>query len=314
MIRYILSRMISTAPTVFAVLTLVFILVRLVPGDPALVIMGDQAKPEALAALRERLGIDVPIWRQYLAFLWQMLNGDLGRSLITNRSVLETIAGVLPYTLELTIAAVIIGLVFGVPLGIAAAYRRDGFIDWLARIVSLTGLSFPAFISAILMLLAFAIHLSWFPVISLGKPLSDPVGRLQSLALPAINLGIVMMAYVTRVTRSGMIKVMEEEYIRTAQAKGLTERSIVFRHGLRNILVPLITFSGLYFSVLIGNSVLTEIVFNRPGLGKLIVGALEKRDYTMLQGLIVIYAIIVVIINLITDLAYGLADPRVKAQ
>ncbi len=313
MLRYLVTRLLSALPTLLAVLTLVFVLVRVVPGDPAMVIMGDQATPEALRELRARIGLDQPVWRQYLTFMGQVLTGDLGRSLITNRPIFTDVAAVLPFTLELTIAALLIGIVGGVPLGVIAARRRDGIGDWIARIISLAGLSFPAFVSAILLLLVFAIHFHWLPVISRGWPLTDPVERLRSLVLPAVNLGLIMIAYVTRVTRSGMLKAMTEDYVRTARAKGVPARQVVWRHGFRNVLIPIVTVIGLYFGVLIGNSVLTEIVFNRPGLGKLIVGALETRDYSMLQGLMVIYAFIIVIVNLATDLAYGLVDPRVKA-
>jgi peptide/nickel transport system permease protein/glutathione transport system permease protein len=311
-LRYLVTRLLWALPTLLAVLTLVFVLVRVVPGDPALVVLGDQATPEALRELRAKIGLDKPIWQQYAAFMGEVLQGDLGRSLITNRPIVADVAAVLPFTIELTIAALAIGVVFGVPLGVVAARRRDGFGDWVARIVSLAGLSFPAFVSGILMLLVFAIHFHWLPVISRGWPLTDPVERLRSLALPALNLGLIMVAYVTRVTRSGMLKAMSEDYVRTARAKGVPARVVVWRHGFRNVLIPIVTVIGLYFGVLIGNSVLTEIVFNRPGLGKLIVGALEKRDYTMLQGLMVIYAFIIVLVNLATDLAYGLVDPRVK--
>jgi peptide/nickel transport system permease protein/glutathione transport system permease protein len=312
MLRYLVTRLLWALPTLLAVLTLVFVLVRVVPGDPALVVLGDQATPEALRELRAKIGLDKPIWQQYAAFMGEVLRGDLGRSLITNRPIVADVAAVLPFTIELTIAALAIGVVVGVPLGVVAARRRDGFGDWVARIVSLAGLSFPAFVSGILMLLVFAIHFHWLPVISRGWPLTDPVERLRSLALPALNLGLIMVAYVTRVTRSGMLKAMSEDYVRTARAKGVPARLVVWRHGFRNVLIPIVTVIGLYFGVLIGNSVLTEIVFNRPGLGKLIVGALEKRDYTMLQGLMVIYAFIIVLVNLATDLAYGLVDPRVK--
>ncbi|MBL8589833.1 MAG: ABC transporter permease [Methylobacteriaceae bacterium] len=312
MIAYLAKRLLLAAPTLLAVLTLVFVLVRIVPGDPAFVILGDQATPQALAELRGRLGLDQPLWRQYAAFMSDVLTGDFGRSLVTNRPVMTDVLAVLPYTIELTIASLIIGVVFGVPLGVWAARSRDGFADWVARIVSLAGLSFPAFVSGIMMLIAFAIHFRWFPVISKGVPLTDPVERLRSLALPALNLGLIMVAYLTRVTRSGMLKAMSEDYVRTARAKGMPTTIVIWRHGFRNVLIPIVTVIGLYLGVLIGNSVLTEIVFNRPGLGKLIIGALEKRDYTMLQGLMVIYAFIIVVVNLLTDLAYGLVDPRVK--
>lgn len=314
MVRYLVTKLLTTVPTLLAVLTLVFVLVRIVPGDPALVILGDQASPQALADLRSRIGLDQPIYQQYIGFMSQVLQGDLGRSMVSNRPVWDDVAKVLPFTLELTLAALVIGVVGGVPLGVLAARKRDGKMDWFARIISLIGLSFPAFISAILMLLVFAIQLRWFPVISSGVSWSDPVARLQALALPAFNLGLIMIAYITRLTRSGMLKSLSEDYIRTARAKGVPQSRVVWKHGLGNVLVPLVTVIGLYFGVLIGNSVLTEIVFNRPGLGKLIIGALEKRDYTMLQGLMVIYAFIIVVINLLTDMAYGFVDPRVKSS
>ena len=200
-------------------------------------------------------------------------------------------AAVLPYTIELTLASLLIGIVIGVPLGVVAAQQRNGFVDWLARIVSLAGLSFPAFVSGILLLLAFAVELRWFPVISTA-PARDPLrARCAALALPAINLGLIMAAYVTRVTRSGMLEALSEDYVRTARAKGVPARIVVWRHALRNALIPIVTVVGLYLGMLIGNSVLTEIVFNRPGLGKLIVGALNQRDYSMLQGLMVVYAL-----------------------
>ena len=208
----------------------------------------------------------------------------------------------------------IIGLAIGVPLGVVAARSNGGPIDWVVRILTLGGLSFPVFVSAILMLLLFSIQLRWFPVISQGVPITDPWGRLQSLALPAFNLGLVMTAYVARVTRGGMLRVMSEDYMRTARAKGVPQARIIWKHALRNVLLAIVTFAGLYFSVLIGNSVLTEIVFNRPGLGKLVVGAIDRRDYTLLQGLTVAYAILVVFVNLLTDLAYAYVDPRVKAR
>jgi glutathione transport system permease protein len=197
-----------------------------------------------------------------------------------------------------------------VPLGVWAAVRRNRIADYLVRIVSLAGLSFPAFVSAIILLFLFAIELRWFPVISARK--GSLQAWTQSITLPAISLGLNSAAYITRVTRSAMLEVLSEDYVRTALAKGAPQRIVIWRHALRNALIPIITVTGLYTSTLIGNSVLTEIVFSRPGLGKLIVGALNQRDYTMLQGMMVIYTLAVVVVNVLTDLAYGLVDPRVK--
>ncbi|CAN7263387.1 ABC transporter permease [Bosea sp. LjRoot9] len=312
MMSYVFRRVLLAVPTLFLMLTAIFVLVRLVPGDAASVILGDQASAASLAALREKLGLDQPVHAQYLAFLGKVLTGDLGQSLSSGRSVIQEVLLVLPSTIELTIAAVAIGLVFGLPLGVAAALSRNGWVDYVSRVVSLVGLSFPAFVSGILMLIVFSIQLGWFPVLGNTSGTGNLVERLRALALPALNLGIIMTAYVMRVTRAAMLGVLTEDYIRTARAKGVGPGQLVVTHALRNSLIPIITVVGLYFGTLIGNSVLTEIIFNRPGLGKLIIGALNARDYTLLQGLMIIFAICVIIVNTLTDLAYGLVDPRVK--
>lgn len=312
MIGYLVRRILLAIPTLFVMLTAIFVLVRLVPGDAASVILGDQASAASLAALREKLGLDQPVHLQYLAFLGKILSGDFGESLSSGRSVIREVLLVLPSTIELTVAAIAIGLLFGLPLGVAAALSRDGWVDYVSRVVSLVGLSFPAFVSGILMLIVFAIQLGWFPVLGNTSGAGSFSENLRALALPALNLGIIMTAYVMRVTRAAMLGVLTEDYIRTARAKGVGPGRLVVTHALRNSLIPIITVVGLYFGTLIGNSVLTEIIFNRPGLGKLIIGALNARDYTLLQGLMIIFAICVIIVNTLTDMAYGLVDPRVK--
>tara|TARA_R110002012_G_scaffold208038_2_gene378055 strand:- start:6358 stop:7296 length:939 start_codon:yes stop_codon:yes gene_type:complete len=310
MIQYVVRRVLLAIPTLILMLTVVFVLVRLVPGDAAIAILGDQASAESLAAMRAQLGLDQPIYIQYLDFLTKAATGDFGQSLSTGRSVLQEVAAVLPYTLELTAAALAIGAVVGIPLGTYAALKRNLWPDYFSRILSLVGLSFPAFVSGILMLLAFAVHLRWFPVIGSGG--GGIVDHFRILALPALNLGLIMTAYITRVTRSSMLGVLNEDYIRTARAKGVRSGPLIRRHALRNALIPVVTVVGLYFGTLIGNSVLTEIVFSRPGLGRLILGALNARDYTLLQGLMVVFATFVILVNMLTDIAYGLVDPRVK--
>ncbi|EPX80538.1 ABC transporter permease [Salipiger mucosus] len=310
MIRYVIRRLLLAIPTLLAMLTMVFVLVRLVPGDAAVSMLGDQASEQALDALRARLGLDQPIHVQYLTFLGDMLRGDFGTSMSSGRSVLSEVWQVLPYTLELTAAAMVIGVLFGLPLGTFAALYRNRWPDYTTRLLSLTGLSFPGFVSGILMLLAFAVWLRWLPVMSSAS--SDPLTHMRNLALPALNLGLIMTAYITRVTRSSMLNVLGEDFIRTARAKGVRPGPLVMRHALRNALIPIVTVVGLYFGTLIGNSVLTEIVFTRPGLGKLILGALQSRDYTLLQGLMVIFAAFVILVNLLTDLIYAAVDPRVS--
>jgi ABC-type dipeptide/oligopeptide/nickel transport system permease component len=311
MIGYLLKRVALAIPTLFIMLTAIFVLVRLVPGDAASVILGDQASAASLAALRTKLGLDQPVSAQYLSFIGHVLTGDLGQSLSSGRTVVHEVFVVLPSTIELTLVSIAIGLVAGIPLGVAAALYQNGWLDYLSRIASLVGLSFPAFVSGILMLIVFAIQLGWFPVLGEvgGTGLAS---HLRALALPALNLGIIMMAYVMRVTRAAMLGVLGEDYIRTARAKGVGPGRLVWRHAFRNSLIPVITVVGLYFGTLIGNSVLTEIIFNRPGLGKLILAALNTRDYTLLQGLMIIFAVCVILVNTLTDLAYALVDPRIK--
>ncbi len=308
---FVLKRMGFAIITLIAVLTIVFFIVRILPGDPAMVILGDQASQQSIDLLRSRLGLDRPMIVQYFDFMSGVVIGDWGVSMVSGRPVISEVLKVLPATLELTFAALFLGAVIGIPLGVWAAISRNTIVDYVVRLASLLGLSFPAFVSAVLLLFAFAIYLPWFPVISSGRGTSFGA-RLNDLALPAFNLGLIMAAYITRVARSAMLEVLGQDYVRTAKAKGISFSAIIWRHCLRNTMIPVVTVVGLYLGILIGNSVLTEIVFNRPGLGRLIVGALFQRDYTMLQGMMVIYTLLVVAVNLLTDLTYGLIDPRIK--
>ncbi|MBN8896828.1 MAG: ABC transporter permease, partial [Rhodospirillales bacterium] len=215
MILYVLRRLLAAIPTLLAVLTLVFVIVRIVPGDPAIAILGDRATPDAVAALRAKLGLDQPLWAQYASFLGHSLSGDFGRSMVTGRPILSDVGAVLPHTIDLTLASLVVGCVIGVPVGIWAALHRNRAIDYAARLLSLIGLSFPVFVSGIFVLLVFALHWRLFPVIGNAK-LDDPLDRLDKLVLPASTLGLVMAAYITRVTRSAMLAVLGEDYIRTA--------------------------------------------------------------------------------------------------
>ena len=313
MLQYIVRRLLLAIPILIAVVTLVFFVVRMAPGDPAQVILGDSASQESLTALRAELGLDRPLLVQYGEFLFSIIKGDLGNSIIRKQSINSMIAEVLPYTIELTLAGVLVGVILGLPMGVFSAVFRNSAADYGVRIMSLLGLSFPAFYSGILLLLAFAVYLGWFPVIS-DPDMGNLGERLYMLVLPAMNLGLIMMAYVVRSARSSLLETLGEDYIRTARAKGLPGFIILYKHALKNALIPVITIVGLYLGVLVGNSVLTEIVFNRPGLGKLILSALDERDYSLLQGLMVIYAFIIVLVNLITDLTYGMVDPRIRRQ
>jgi ABC-type dipeptide/oligopeptide/nickel transport system permease component len=311
MFQYAARRILISIPILLVVLTLVFVVVRVLPGDPAVAALGDQASKEAVDALRARMGLNDPLWLQYLKFLGSLCRGDLGTSIISGYPVASQIAGVVPYTLELTFAAVFLGYLFGIPLGISAAVRRNSFIDYFNRVFSLLGLSVPAFYLGILLILVFSVKLRLFPVVG-GGEFWAPMDNLTHLALPALALGMMMTAYVTRMTRSSILDIMREDYVRTAYSKGLSERKVLYKHVLRNALIPIVALGGLYVVVLIGSSVMVEIVFSRPGLGKLLVGAIKQRDYTTLQSVMVFYAFLVVVFNLLTELAYGLVDPRIK--
>jgi len=305
------ERILAAVPTLLLVVTVVFFAIRTLPGDPAYAILGDSASAEAIAALQARLGLDRPILEQYLQFLGDLATGDLGQSLVSGSSVVEMLGRVLPFTLELALASILLGALLGIPLGIWLALERTRPADSLTRIFSLIGFSMPVFFAAILLILVFAIHWPLFPVMSAGYA-ETLVGRLRELVLPAAAGGLSLVAMITRATRSSMLEVLGEDYMRTARAKGAPFRVLIMRHALRNALIPVVTVIGLYFALIIGNSVLIETVFTRPGLGSLIVGSLQNRDYPMVQGLLIAYALIIVLVTLLTDISYGFVDPRVK--
>jgi len=311
MAQYAIRRILISIPILLIVVTLVFFLVRSMPGGPAMAVLGDYASKEAVEALEKEMGLDIPIWQQYLVFLKSLLRGDLGKSLITGMPIAPQVVRVLPYTLELTISSALFGVFFGVPLGVLTALRRNRMFDYIGRTFSLAGISLPSFFLGILMMLMFSIKLDLFPVIG-GGDIHDFADSLHHLFLPGLTLGLMMTAYITRTTRSSMLNVLREDYVRTARAKGLRERIVIYGHALRNALLPVVSFVGVYTIVLIGSSVLVEIVFSRPGLGGMMVGAISQRDYMTLQSVMIIYASLVVIINLLTDLSYGLIDPRIR--
>ncbi len=311
MIRYTATRLILAIPILLVVFTLVFVVVRVIPGDPAQAALGDYASKEAVEALRERMGLNDPIHVQYFHYLGRLVRGDFGESLITGASISENVGYVLPYTLELTFASVLVGVTFGIPLGVLTATKRNSLIDYLGRIISLAGLSVPAFYFAILLIFVFAVKLDVLPSVGGGDLREEPVDSLKYLVLPALTLGLIMTTSVTRLTRSAMLNILNEDYVRTARAKGLREGIVLLKHGLRSALLPIVSVTGLWIASLIGDSVLTEFVFSRPGLGKMLVGAILQRDYTALQSIMVIYAAFVVVVNLLTDLTYGFLDPRI---
>ncbi len=311
MLAYCIRRSLWALPTMFAVLVFIFLVMRVLPGDPAYAILGDEAPPEALEQFRHNWGLDRPLPQQFANYMGGLMTGDLGLSMANRQPILPQLLRAMPYTLDLTIAGSSIGLLFGIPLGVLTARHRNSSVDYVGRIVSLAGLSVPSFYLGILLIYFLSFKYQWFPVIG-GGDLSDPWSRLYHLILPALSVGLSQTAYITRITRSSFLEVVNADFVQTARAKGLSERPVMFKHALRNALVPVVSVAGIYVGILIGSSILVTIVFNRPGLGKLMVGAISTYDYTMLQSIMAFYAGIIVIVNLLTDLAYGLVDPRIR--
>ena len=311
MIKYTIRRMILVLPTLWAVVTFVFFLIRVVPGGPAVAALGSYATAESIRELEKKMGLDRPILVQYGSFLKDLCRGDLGKSLITNKPISSEIRKALPYTLDLTLGGMLIGIVLGVPIGIMTALKRNQAPDYIGRILSLVGISMPEFYLGILLMYFFAIKLNLFPVLG-GGNLNVLTSRLYYLVLPAFTLGIIMTAFISRMVRSSMLNVLREDYVRTAKAKGLRERVVIYKHALRNALIPTVTVIGIYMSILMGGSVLTEIIFSRPGLGKMMVFAVKDRDYIALQSVIIIFSAFVFLFNLLTDILYSIIDPRIE--
>ena len=309
MARFLMWRLLDAVPTILLVLTLVFVCMRILPGDPALAALGDNALPDQLAAFREKMGLNVPLWQQYLNFLGGVLTLDFGRSLMNNTSVLQLLAYNLPFTIELTIAAMVMGLVAGIPLGVLAATHRNRTADAGVRVFSLVGYAIPDFYLGALLLITFSLNLGWFPINGGGDGFID---RLHHIVLPALTLAFVKAAFLGRLTRTSLLEVFGKDYVRTARAKGASERRVIYRHGLRNALLPLSTGMGLSLLATLSGSVAIELVFNRPGIGKLLIGAITERDYAVIQGGVIVFALFVVLVNLLMDLVYIVVDPRIR--
>jgi ABC-type dipeptide/oligopeptide/nickel transport system permease component len=311
MLRVIGVRLLDAIPTVLLVLTLVFIALRLLPGDPAIAALGEYATPEQLQLFREQMGLNVPLWQQYFVFIWDMLTLDFGQSLISRTPVVNLLATNLPFTIELTIVATLIGLVVGVPLGVIAAVNRNKLPDTGVRVFSLIGYAIPDFYLGALLLIVFSLNLGWFPINGGGVGFFD---RLHHVLLPAVTLAMVKSAFIGRLTRTSLLEVLGKDYVRTARAKGARENRVIYRHGLRNALLPITTGLGLSLLATLSGSVAIELVFNRPGIGELLISAIAKRDYPVIQAGVVVFAFFVVLINLLIDLAYIVVDPRIRVK
>ena len=309
--KSILTRVALTLPVVWVVVSIVFLLIHLVPGDPVQQMLGEGATSADLAALRHEYGLDRPLYIQYLHYWRGVLHGDLGQSIRLHDSVVHLIATRYPYTIELTIAALILGLLLAVPAGVAAATHRARWQDHTLGLVSLFGLSVPAFALGPVLILVFSIGLGWLPVSGAGSA-SFWQGGWQYLILPAVAMGVSLAAILTRMVRTAMLEELNQDYIRTARAKGLSEQQVVYKHALPNALVPIVTVVGLQFGALLAGAIVTETIFSWPGLGRLVVAAISGRDYALVQGSLLAIGLTYVLVNLLTDLTYRLVNPRMR--
>ena len=331
MLKYVLRRVVVAVPMLFGAMSIVFFAMRILPGDPCVAMMGDQATTEALADCTKNLGLHRPLAVQYVDYLWRSVQLDFGNSLRQGYPVSEYIARMFPHTLVLVMSSAVVAALIGIPIGIVSALkRRSPLIDYPLRIIALLGLSMPVFWLGILLLIVFSLHLDIFPLIGggdldgvihmlkNGEAFTSPrdflaaVGDvLHHLALPALALGFTLAATVSRLSRSAMLEVISQDYIRTARAKGQVERAVIYKHAFRNMMVPLLTIIGLFVAVALTGTVLTETVFTRPGLGKMLVDAIGARDYPLAQGAITVFTMIIIFVNLAVDMLYAVVDPRI---
>lgn len=307
--RNIVRRFFLTLPVLWLVVTVVFLLIHIVPGDPIVQMLGEGATAADIAGLRHAYGLDAPLSEQYLHYWRGIGHADLGQSLRLHDSVLHLVLQRYPYTLALTVAAMLIGIGLAIPAGVVSATRRDRWPDRSLGLLSLVGLSFPNFALGPILIIVFSIGLGWLPVSGAGVGTSD---FLRHLVLPAITLGLGMAAILTRMVRTSMLEELGQDYIRTARAKGLSERTVVYRHALRNALNPVLTVVGLQFGSLLAGAIVTETIFGWPGLGRLTLSAISNRDYALVQGCILAVGLTYVLVNLLTDAAYAIVDPRMR--
>lgn len=311
---YIVRRLLWAIPILLGAATIIFLLMNVIPGDIAVAILGAEGEvinPDELAALREQLGLNRPLYEQYFSWLGGLVRGDLGVSLWHEQPVMDLIAHRLPYTTALVVFSLILSMIAAIPIGVITAIHQDSWLDYILRSGVIAGISIPNFWFAILVVL-FVVHVfGWFPPIEYAVPWRHPLQFIQQTFLPAITLGLRMSAGSARMMRSAMLEVMREDYVRTARAKGLTERVVIYVHALRNAILPVITIFGMQFAVLFGGTVIIETIFNVPGIGLMLIDAVNHRDIILVQGVVVFIALIIVTVNLLVDLLYAWVDPRV---
>jgi peptide/nickel transport system permease protein len=307
MTQYIIRRFLQMIPITLGIITLIFSLIHLIPGDPAVQIAGEGAGPEDVAQVRKALGLDQPLWKQYVSYLGNLAKGDLGRSFRTNESVAKEIRVRYPATMQLAAGAMIVALLVAFPLGIISAIYRNSWIDNVARFFALIGVSMPSFWFGPLLIIAFAINHPWFPV-------SGREEGWKSLVLPSLTMGLALAAILTRMIRVSLAEELNQLYVTTAIAKGVTRQKAIFRHALKNALIPVITILALQFGSLLTGAIITEQIFSWPGLGRLLIQSINTRDYPQVQASILVIALTYIMVNFISDLLYGVVDPRIKLE
>ncbi|WP_299674272.1 ABC transporter permease [uncultured Roseobacter sp.] len=313
MTRYITMRVLSTIPVMVLVALFVFLMLRLAPGDPASVIAGDYATAEDVARIREQLGLSDPIVVQFFRWVGALIQGDLGTSIFSGKPVTELIGQRIEPTMLLALTTILFAVVVAVPLGTIAAFRAGSLLDRVVMLFSVSGFSVPVFVLGYILIYTFSMSLKILPVQGYKSPFTEGLGPfLYHITLPTVTLSVIFVALIARMTRASVIEVLEEDYIRTARAKGQSELTILMRHALRNAAVPVVTVIGIGIALLIGGVVVTESVFNIPGLGRLVLDAVLARDYPIIQGLILFFSFIYIFINLMIDLSYTLLDPRIR--
>lgn len=306
MLKYVIKRILSLIPVILGTTLIVFLILNVAKGDPARMILGQEATEEQVEELREELGLNDPVLVQYGRYMLDLLQGDMGISYKTGLPVAKEIGMRFPYTLVLAFVAISVSMILAVPLGVIAAIKQNSIFDGVSMVISLIGVSMPGFWLGLLLIIVFAQNLGWFP--------SFGADELSSIVLPAVTIAFLSMASIARTMRSSMLEVIRQDYIRTARAKGLSEREVIWHHALRNAMIPTVTAVGLQFGIQMGGSVLTETVFAWPGIGRLMITSINSRDIPTVLGCIIIFAICFAVVNLLVDLLYGFIDPRMKAQ
>jgi peptide/nickel transport system permease protein len=309
---FIVQRVLATIPVMAVVALFVFMLLHLSPGDPAAVIAGDYATSADIARIRERLGLNEPFYVQFGTWLWDILRGDLGISIFTNLPVTTLVRQRLEPTISLATTTILFAIVVAVPMGVLAAWKAGTWIDRAVMVFAVLGFSVPVFVVGYVLIYVFSLRLDLLPVQGFTSITVDPVRFFLNITLPTVTLGIVYVALIARMTRASVIEVLNEDYIRTAHAKGVAERRVLFRHALRNAAVPIVTVIGIGVALLIGGAVVTESVFAIPGLGRLTVDAILRRDYPVIQGVILLFSFVYVLVNLLIDISYTALDPRIR--